>query len=101
MMLLAAVYWLGSILRRQRRALALFGEHDLEVVLDARALRIGTGLARSEIPWTTFSRIQRGAPLWIFRTKTGSRFFLPADVILPEARALIERCAWAAGVRLR
>jgi hypothetical protein len=95
-----AALWLLSLWNRATRGFEPFVGQDFVVSLDPDGVRLDMGLVKSEIPWKTIRRIERGGAYWLFGSRITGRFFVPAAAIPVEARAFIARWAGDAGVRL-
>jgi hypothetical protein len=85
-----------------QRAIETHLGRDIVCLFNEKGVSWDTGLAKSEIPWTTMRRIVRGRSVWVFYIKpgSGSRFLVPVAAIPVEARALVARWASAARVQL-
>jgi len=96
---LLLLLWVGRLMARNRRRLAIYRGRTIELVLDGRGLRFDAGFAQTQMPWTTVRRIVRGRKVWVFDVRTDSRFYIPTDAIPVEIRGLIAR--WASQNRVR
>jgi hypothetical protein len=73
---------------------------QITTTFDASGVRHDTATQTHAVRWAGFRRITRLASGWIFTSRTGGRFFVPARAIPTEARAPIARWASAAKARL-
>jgi hypothetical protein len=93
------VAWrLLDVYNRTKRAFV--NAKELTTTFDASGVRHANAVTTHTVRWAGFRRITRLASGWIFTSRTGGRFFLPARAIPAEARAPIARWASAARVRL-
>jgi len=95
----ALVAWrLLDVYNRIRRSIDPVKE--ITTTFDATGVRHETAVTTHTVRWAGFRRITRLASGWIFTSRTGGRFFVPARAIPAEARAPIARWASAAQARL-
>lgn len=73
---------------------------EITTTFSADGVRHETAVTTYGVRWAGFRRITRYKSGWIFTSRTGGRFFVPARAIPTEARAPIVRWAAAAKARL-
>jgi hypothetical protein len=89
-----------SLMNRAAKSVEAYRDRDFVLRFGPQGLALDSGLMQAQMAWTTVRQIVRGRSVWLFHTRTGSRFYVPADAIPVEARALVARWASVAGARL-
>jgi hypothetical protein len=84
----------------QRTRKAIDPEWEITTTFSAAGVRHEGRTSHSFIAWAGFRQIARHKAGWVFTSRAGHRFFVPARAIPTEARAPIARWASAAKVRL-
>jgi hypothetical protein len=97
---LAMVLWMLARLNQTTRVIEPYLGKDFVLSVDEAGLRLDFALAKTEMPWTTVTAIERHRAFWFFRRRGGGRFVVPAAAIPVEARAYIGRWAGQARARL-
>jgi hypothetical protein len=95
----AYVVWkILSMLQRTRKAID--PTREIVTTFSATGVRHEASTSNSFIAWAGIRQIARHEYGWVFTSRAGNRYFVPARAIPTEARAPIARWASAAKVRL-